>query len=135
VPRESSRDHRKEPVAPDRRLGAPAAGTQRPLVTLLIILLALIVMIALGVAVVGVVLKLLWWALVGLVTGALARLVLPGIQPIGSLGTIAAGIGGAILGGVIGDALGGNGLLELLLAVLVAALLIVAFNGTRRAYA
>jgi uncharacterized membrane protein YeaQ/YmgE (transglycosylase-associated protein family) len=92
-------------------------------------------MIALGVAVVGVVLRLLWWALVGLVTGALARLVLPGIQPIGSLGTIAAGIGGAILGGVIGDALGGNGLLELLLAVLVAALLIVAFNGTRRAYA
>jgi uncharacterized membrane protein YeaQ/YmgE (transglycosylase-associated protein family) len=105
------------------------------MVTLLIILLVLIVMIALGVAVVGVVLKLLWWALVGLVIGALARLVLPGIQPIGWLGTIAAGIGGAILGGVIGDALGGNGLLELVLAVLVAALLIAAFNGTRRAYA
>jgi uncharacterized membrane protein YeaQ/YmgE (transglycosylase-associated protein family) len=105
------------------------------MLTLLIVLLVLIVMIALGVAVVGVVLELLWWALVGLVIGALARLVLPGIQPIGWLGTIGAGIAGALLGGVIGDALGGNGLLELALAVLVAALLIAAFRGTRRAYA
>jgi uncharacterized membrane protein YeaQ/YmgE (transglycosylase-associated protein family) len=104
------------------------------MVTLLIILLALVVMIALGVAVVGVVLKLLWWVLVGLVIGALARLVLPGVQPIGWLGTIGAGIAGAILGGVIGNALGGNGLLEFLLAIVTAALLIAAFGGTRRAY-
>jgi uncharacterized membrane protein YeaQ/YmgE (transglycosylase-associated protein family) len=104
------------------------------MLTLLLILLVLIVMVALGIAVVGVVLKLLWWVLVGLVIGALGRLVLPGIQAIGWLGTIGAGIAGAILGGVIGDALGGNRLLELVLAILAAALLIAAFGGTRRAY-
>jgi uncharacterized membrane protein YeaQ/YmgE (transglycosylase-associated protein family) len=104
------------------------------MVTLLLILLVLVVMIVLGIAVLGVVLELLWWVLVGIVIGALARLVLPGIQPIGWLGTIAAGIAGAILGGVLGDALGGNGLLELVLAVALAALLIAAFSGTRRAY-
>jgi uncharacterized membrane protein YeaQ/YmgE (transglycosylase-associated protein family) len=103
--------------------------------TLLVILLVLIVMIALGVAVVGVVLELLWWALVGLVIGALGRLVLRGSPPIGWLGTIAAGIAGALLGGVIGDVLGGNGLLEFLLAILVAAVLIAVFSGGRRAYA
>jgi uncharacterized membrane protein YeaQ/YmgE (transglycosylase-associated protein family) len=115
----------------------PSSGRGKPesMVTLLVILLVLIVMIALGVAVVGLVLELLWWALVGLVIGGLARLFVRGTQPIGWLGTIAAGIAGALLGGVIGDALGGNGLLELVLAVALAALLIAAFGGTRRAYA
>jgi uncharacterized membrane protein YeaQ/YmgE (transglycosylase-associated protein family) len=105
------------------------------MVTLLIVLLVLVVMVALGFAVVGVVLELLWWALVGLVIGALGRLVLSGNPPIGWLGTIAAGIAGALLGGIIGDALGGNGLVEFLLAILAAALLIAAFSGGRRAYA
>jgi uncharacterized membrane protein YeaQ/YmgE (transglycosylase-associated protein family) len=105
------------------------------MVTLLVILLVLIIMIALGFAVVGVVIELLWWALVGLVIGALARLVLRGSPPIGWLGTIAAGIAGALLGGVIGDAVDGNWLVEGLLAILVAAALIAVFSGGRRAYA
>jgi uncharacterized membrane protein YeaQ/YmgE (transglycosylase-associated protein family) len=105
------------------------------MVTLLVILLVLIVMIALGFAVVGVVLDILWWALVWLVIGGLARLFLRGDQAIGWLGTIAAGIAGALLGGVLGDVFGGNGLLEFVLAVVVAALLIAVFTGSRRAYA
>ena len=105
--------------------------------TLLVILLALVLLVLLGVAVVGVALKLLWWALVGLVIGGLARLVLPGTGPaVGWLGTIAAGIAGALLGGIVGDALGGGWLLELLLAIAIAAGLI-AWLGSRerRAFA
>jgi uncharacterized membrane protein YeaQ/YmgE (transglycosylase-associated protein family) len=105
------------------------------MVVLLVVLVALVLMVLLGVAVVGVVAKLLWWALVGLIVGALARLVIPGGQAIGWLGTIAAGILGALVGGVIGDALDGSWVLEGLLAVGVAALAIVAFGGARREYA
>jgi uncharacterized membrane protein YeaQ/YmgE (transglycosylase-associated protein family) len=105
------------------------------MITLLLVVVAIILMVVLGVAVVGLALQLLWWALVGLVIGALARLVLPGIQPIGWLGTIGAGIAGALLGGIVGDAFGWGGLLEFLLAIAAAALLIVAFGGNRRSYA
>jgi uncharacterized membrane protein YeaQ/YmgE (transglycosylase-associated protein family) len=105
------------------------------MITFLVVVLAIILMVVLGVAVVGLALQLLWWALVGLVIGALARLVLPGVQPIGWLGTIGAGIAGALLGGIVGDALGWGAALEFLLAIAAAALLIVAFGGTRRAYA
>jgi uncharacterized membrane protein YeaQ/YmgE (transglycosylase-associated protein family) len=105
------------------------------MLTLLLVLLLLVLMIVLGIAIVGFVLELLWWALVGLLIGALARLVLPGEQAIGWLGTIAAGIAGALLGGVIGDALDWGGFLQFLLAIAAAAGLIAVFAGTRRAYA
>jgi uncharacterized membrane protein YeaQ/YmgE (transglycosylase-associated protein family) len=103
--------------------------------TLLVVFLLLVLAIALGIAVAGVVLELVWWAIIGLVIGGLARLVLPGPRPIGWLWTIGAGVAGALVGGVLGDALGGNWLLELVLAVAAAALLIAVLGGTRRAYA
>jgi uncharacterized membrane protein YeaQ/YmgE (transglycosylase-associated protein family) len=102
---------------------------------LLLVLVAVIVLIVLGIAVVGLVLELLWWALIGLVIGALARLALPGEQAIGWLGTIGAGIAGALLGGVIANAFDWGGLVQFVLAILVAAGLIAAFRGSRRAYA
>ena len=105
------------------------------MLTLLIVLVALVLMILLGVAVIGVALKVLWWALVGLAIGALARLVIPGAQAVGWLGTIAAGILGALVGGVLGDALDASWVLELVLAVAIAALAILAFGGARREYA
>jgi uncharacterized membrane protein YeaQ/YmgE (transglycosylase-associated protein family) len=101
----------------------------------LLALLALVLMIVLGIAILGFVLKLLWWALVGLIIGALARLVLPGVQEVGWLGTIAAGIAGALLGGIIADALDWGSILQFLLAIAAAAGLIAVFGGTRRAYA
>jgi uncharacterized membrane protein YeaQ/YmgE (transglycosylase-associated protein family) len=105
-------------------------------VIILLVLLALIVAVILGVAVIGLALQLLWWALVGLAIGALARLILPGIQPIGWLGTIAAGIAGALLGGIVADTFDFGGFLQFVVAVLTAAALIAAFaGGTRRAYA
>jgi uncharacterized membrane protein YeaQ/YmgE (transglycosylase-associated protein family) len=101
---------------------------------LLLILLAIVVLLVVGWAVVGLVFKLLWWALIGLVIGALARLVLPGRQAIGLLATAAAGIAGALLGGIIANALDVGGLLEFVIAVAVAAGLIAVVGGTR-AYA
>jgi uncharacterized membrane protein YeaQ/YmgE (transglycosylase-associated protein family) len=48
------------------------------------------------------------YILVGLVVGAIARLLMPGRDPIGILGTIVVGIVGAIIGGYLWVALFGN---------------------------
>jgi uncharacterized membrane protein YeaQ/YmgE (transglycosylase-associated protein family) len=48
----------------------------------------------------------LGWILFGLIVGVLAKLVMPGRDPGGFLVTIAIGIVGALIGGVIGRALG-----------------------------
>ena len=47
------------------------------------------------------------WIVLGLVAGSLARIVMPGPDPFGLVGTILLGIGGAVLGGVIGTFTGG----------------------------
>ena len=49
--------------------------------------------------------NVLSWVLFGLVAGAVARLVVRGRQDIGCLATIAVGIVGALIGGLIGEAL------------------------------
>ncbi len=103
--------------------------------TLLLILLVIVVLVVVGWAVVGLALKLLWWALVGLVIGALARLILPGRQAIGWLATAGAGVGGALLGGIVADALDLGTVLQFIVAVLVAAGLIAVLGATRRSYA
>ena len=73
-------------------------------------------------------------AVFGLVIGGLARLVLPGRESIGVVGTVLAGLGGSLLGGIIGRILFGdtNWLGSLVLAVLGAVLLILPFRGQRR---
>jgi uncharacterized membrane protein YeaQ/YmgE (transglycosylase-associated protein family) len=48
----------------------------------------------------------LWWALFGLIAGALAKLVMPGKGPGGIILTILLGIVGAVVGGYIGTHLG-----------------------------
>jgi uncharacterized membrane protein YeaQ/YmgE (transglycosylase-associated protein family) len=104
-------------------------------VPVLILIVAIVLLLVLGWWIVGLVFNLLWWALLGLVIGALARLVLPGRQTIGWLGTAAAGIAGALLGGILADVLDLGSIIQFVLAVLVAAALIAALGGTRRAYA
>lgn len=76
---------------------------------------------------------LLLLALSGLIIGGLARLVLPGPEDIGALGTILAGIGGSLIGGIVGRLLFGdtNWLGSLLLAVGGAVLLILPFRARR----
>jgi uncharacterized membrane protein YeaQ/YmgE (transglycosylase-associated protein family) len=48
----------------------------------------------------------LWMIVIGLIVGALAKLVMPGHDPGGVIVTILLGIGGSILAGLIGRALG-----------------------------
>jgi len=45
-------------------------------------------------------LSFIWWLIVGLIAGALARLIMPGKDPMGWLATIVLGIIGSILGGL-----------------------------------
>jgi uncharacterized membrane protein YeaQ/YmgE (transglycosylase-associated protein family) len=48
------------------------------------------------------------WIVFGLVVGAIARLLMPGEQPMGCLLTILLGIGGSFAGGYIGTLLSGR---------------------------
>jgi uncharacterized membrane protein YeaQ/YmgE (transglycosylase-associated protein family) len=81
------------------------------------------------------------WILFGLVAGALARFVVPGRVRIGCLATIAVGIVGALLGGLIGQVVLGHkvrfrwDLTPFLLAVagsIVLLLALQALGGGRR---
>jgi uncharacterized membrane protein YeaQ/YmgE (transglycosylase-associated protein family) len=87
--------------------------------------------------------NVLSWVLFGLVAGALARLVVRGRQEIGCLATIAVGIAGALLGGLIGEVVLGEevrfgwDLGPFLLAVagsVVLLLLLEALGGRRRRF-
>jgi uncharacterized membrane protein YeaQ/YmgE (transglycosylase-associated protein family) len=81
------------------------------------------------------------WILFGLLAGAVARLIVPGRQRIGCLATIAVGIVGALLGGVIGQVVLGHhvhfrfDLGPFVLAVVGSAVLLLALealSGRRR---
>jgi uncharacterized membrane protein YeaQ/YmgE (transglycosylase-associated protein family) len=69
--------------------------------------------------------------IVGLIVGALARLVVPGRNPIGIGMTILLGIVGAIVGGIIGRAIHTGWLVTLLLEIAVAAALVYAVSSSR----
>jgi uncharacterized membrane protein YeaQ/YmgE (transglycosylase-associated protein family) len=85
--------------------------------------------------------SLLWFvivlAFIGLVVGAVARLLVPGPTPMGILGTIGAGIAGAFLGGFIGRLLFGPNLgngWSFVLSVLAAAGVVYLVSGRSRSY-
>lgn len=90
----------------------------------LLILAAVAVVVIVAILVVGLVLKLLWWALIGLVLGAIARAILPGKQNIGILRTAGAGIAAALLGGLIAHAVGVGNVLQFVIATAVAVVLV-----------
>lgn len=46
-------------------------------------------------------LSFIWWLIIGLIAGALARLILPGKDPMGLLATIVLGILGSLVGGFV----------------------------------
>lgn len=50
--------------------------------------------------------SILWWLVVGLIAGALAKLIMPGKDPGGCIVTILLGIAGAFVGGWLGQMLG-----------------------------
>lgn len=86
------------------------------------------------------------WLIAGLITGAIARLLVPGRQPLGILMTIVLGIVGAMLGGGISWLIWGNPgdpfseyawpgyLLSILGAVIVLAIYLSTTRGSGTAY-
>ena len=74
------------------------------------------------------------WLVIGLVIGALARLLVPGRQNIGLILTILIGIVAALIGGIITTAILGAGhtVITFIVALVAAALLVSAF--TTRGY-
>lgn len=71
----------------------------------------------------------IWWLIIGLIAGALARLIMPGRDPMGIIATILLGIVGSIIGGLVSVAIWGSGAngfqpAGLLLSVLGAILLL-----------
>ncbi len=85
--------------------------------------------------------SLLWFVLalafIGLIVGAVARLLVPGPTPIGILATIGAGIAGAFIGGFVGRLLFGSNLTNgwsFLLSVLAAAGVVWLVSGRRTTY-
>ena len=81
---------------------------------------------------------ILGWILFGLLAGALARALTPGRHSIGCFGTLAVGVVGALLGGLLGEAVFedeiefGWDLKPFLLAVAGAIVLLLALNALRR---
>jgi uncharacterized membrane protein YeaQ/YmgE (transglycosylase-associated protein family) len=51
----------------------------------------------------------IWWLIIGLIAGALARLIMPGRDPMGIIATIVLGIVGSIIGGLVSVAIWGSG--------------------------
>jgi uncharacterized membrane protein YeaQ/YmgE (transglycosylase-associated protein family) len=51
---------------------------------------------------------IVWWLIVGLVAGAIARLLVPGRNPMGLLGTMVLGLAGSLIGGFLGDLVSGD---------------------------
>jgi uncharacterized membrane protein YeaQ/YmgE (transglycosylase-associated protein family) len=77
---------------------------------------------------------LLWMCIIGLVAGALAKLIMPGRDPGGLLITMLLGIGGSLVAGFLGRALGlyepGEGA-GLIMSVLGAILILFIYRKTR----
>src|SRR5712671_1511867 len=55
---------------------------------------------------------ILGWIVFGLIAGAIARLLMPGRQPMGIILTIVLGIVGSFVGGAIGNAFNGGSLMD-----------------------
>jgi uncharacterized membrane protein YeaQ/YmgE (transglycosylase-associated protein family) len=85
---------------------------------------------------------LVYLALIGLVAGALARLLVPGPNPMGCLGTIALGIVGSFVGGFLGYLLFGedisdgavqaSGIFGSIVGAVIVLLVFNAVSGRRR---
>jgi uncharacterized membrane protein YeaQ/YmgE (transglycosylase-associated protein family) len=99
-------------------------------IIVLAVLAAVVLLFVVAWLVVGLVVKLLWWALLGVAIGALARLILPGKQAIGLLATAGAGIAAAFLGGVIAHIVGVGNILQFVIAIAVAVVIVGALSAS-----
>ena len=81
--------------------------------------------------------SILYWILLGLIAGAIAKLLMPGRDPGGCILTIVIGIVGALLGGFLATLLGFGGISgfdfrSLIIAVLGSIVLLAIFKAVRR---
>jgi uncharacterized membrane protein YeaQ/YmgE (transglycosylase-associated protein family) len=101
------------------------------MVSVLLVVIAILLILFIVLPLVGVLLwQLIGIAIAGIIIGALARLIVPGRQPIGFVMTILLGIAGAFIGGAIAHAIGLGGFLSFLLEVGTAAVGVAVFSGT-----
>jgi len=80
---------------------------------------------------------LVYWILMGLVAGAVAKLITPGKDPGGCIITILIGIAGAVIGGFLATLLGFGGLTgfdfrSLVIAILGAVILLAVYRAMKR---
>ena len=81
----------------------------------------------------------IWWIIIGLVAGSLARFFVPGRQPMGCLLTLGLGLVGSLVGGFISSLLFGHDPTErdvhasgLILSTIGAAIVLVAFRAIQQ---
>lgn len=51
---------------------------------------------------------IVWWIVIGLIAGAIARFLVPGRDPMGWIGTLVLGLIGSLIGGFLGNLLFGG---------------------------
>lgn len=83
--------------------------------------------------------NVVWWLIIGLVAGFVARAIVPGRDAMGVLGTIVLGIIGSLVGGFLGSLfyegeadLQPSGLIGSIMGAIVALLVYRAATGRRR---
>ena len=83
--------------------------------------------------------NIVWWLIVGLIAGFIARAVVPGRDAMGMLGTIVLGLVGSLVGGFLGSLFyegdadfQPSGLIGSIIGAIVALLIYRAVTGRRR---
>lgn len=79
----------------------------------------------------GLLLYLILLALLGLITGALARLALPGRDPMTTLETVALGLAGSFIAGLIVWAIWGRGVPGIILSVACSTVILYLIRRSR----
>jgi uncharacterized membrane protein YeaQ/YmgE (transglycosylase-associated protein family) len=76
--------------------------------------------------------SLIVFLIVGLVAGFLARAIVPGRDPMGVLGTLVLGVGGALLGGFLASAIFDDDAIGIIGATIGAVILLLIYNAVTR---